>query len=136
VIDQPAWIHERRITFADTDAAGVAHFSRLASIVEEAIHAFFLKREIPVFDASTAWPIVSLVINYSAPLKFGDHVRIVLAVQKIGASSLTWAFEVYKTGCDTPAFHGTLTQCHLTPETGRPAVITDQVRALLKICPF
>ena len=132
MLDQPAHIYARRITFADTDAAGVAHFSRLATIVEEAIHAFFLKCGIPVLDDSAAWPIVSLHIDYTAPLKFGDHVRIELRVQKIGGASLAWAFEAHKTGVDSPAFHGTLTQCHVAPDTGRPIVIPDRIRAFLK----
>lgn len=132
MLDQCSPTHERLITFADTDAAGVAHFSRLASIVEEGIHAFFLKCGIPVLDDTTAWPIVSLHIDYAAPLKFGDHVRIDLRVQKIGGASLTWEFNAQKTGHDTPAFQGTLTQCHLAPDTGRPSVIPDRIRALLK----
>lgn len=123
--------HARRITFADTDAAGVAHFSRLAVIVEEAIHNLFQARGIPVHNSTTAWPVVSLHIDYSAPLRFGDEVQLLIYPEKIGSSSLTWGFKALKSGANGPAFHGTLTQCHLNPATGCPTPIPDQTRTLL-----
>ncbi len=123
---------ERRITFADTDAAGVAHFSKSAVIVEEAIHAFFQNSGIPILDSSTAWPIVSLQIDYSAPLKFGDLVQIALKPEKIGSSSITWNFMAAKKGTTSPALQGTLIQCHLNPATGSPSPIPEPIRILLK----
>jgi acyl-CoA thioesterase FadM len=129
--DLPFTPLERPITFADTDAAGVAHFSRLAVIVEEAIHRLFQSRDIPVHDATTAWPIVSLHIDFAAPLRFGDTVHLHLRPEKIGSTSLTWRFEAIKPLNESPTFSGTLTQCHLNPATGTPAPIPDQYRTLL-----
>ncbi len=129
--DLPFTPLERRITFADTDAAGVAHFSRLAVIVEEAIHSLFQSHGIPVQDSTTAWPIVSLHIDFAAPLRFGDTVIVHLHPEKIGSTSLTWRFEAIKPSNQSPAFMGTLTQCHLNPATGTPAPVPDHYRPLL-----
>lgn len=129
--DLPLAPLERRITFADTDAAGVAHFSRLAVIVEEAIHSCFQSYGIPVLDATTAWPIVSLHIDFAAPLRFGDTIHLHLSPEKIGNTSLTWRFKAIKPSNQSRAFMGTLTQCHLNPATGTPAPVPDHYRTLL-----
>lgn len=126
--------YERQITFAETDAAGVAHFSKLAVLVEEAIHFHFQQRGIAVLDPMTAWPIVSLHIDYKSPLRFGDKARIHLTLEKTGSASLTWAFEAHSNQelPATPAFKGTLTQCHLDPASGSPAPIPEKILILLR----
>jgi acyl-CoA thioesterase FadM len=125
---------ERAITFAETDAAGVAHFSRLAVIAEEAIHTRLKQLGIPVIDPNTAWPIVSLHIDYTAPLKFGDTVQLHLHPPKTGTTSITWNFEAFKPAGQKriAVFHGTLTQCHLSPHSGKPTALPQAFRTLLK----
>lgn len=126
--------YERKITFAETDAAGVAHFSKLAVLVEEAIHSHFQQRGIAVIDPMTAWPIVSLHIDYKSPLRFGDKARIHLNLEKAGTASLTWTFEAHSTQEEAtpPAFKGTLTQCHLDPASGSPTPIPEKIQILLR----
>ena len=126
--------YERKITFAETDAAGVAHFSKLAVLVEEAIHSHFQQLGIPVLDPMTAWPIVSLHIDYKSPFRFGDKARIHLNLEKTGTASLTWAFEAHSTQDRKapPAFKGTLTQCHLYPASGSPTPIPEKIQSLLR----
>jgi YbgC/YbaW family acyl-CoA thioester hydrolase len=91
-----AHIYSRPIRFAETDAAGIAHFSRLLVIVEEAAHDFFHVRGIPVFDAATAWPVVSLQTNYKSPCRFGEAISIGLSLERLGTSSVTILFEAHK----------------------------------------
>ena len=85
-------VYRRSIRFADTDAAGVAHFTRLLIIVEEAIHDFFQVRCIPILDKVTAWPLVSIHADYSAACRFQDEISVALSLDKTGNSSLTFSF--------------------------------------------
>lgn len=121
-------VYKRPIRFADTDAAGVAHFSRLLPIVEEAIHDFFQSRGISPLEATSAWPIVSIRTDYSSPCRFGDEISVVLCIDRLGESSLTFSFQARK-GNDTACFDGAITLCHIDPSLHAPAPIPAKTRA-------
>ncbi|MBU6183333.1 MAG: acyl-CoA thioesterase [Verrucomicrobia bacterium] len=116
----------RRVEFADTDAAGAAHFSRLLAMVEEAVHSFFREKNIPLLSRESAWPFVSIRADYAAKASFGDELEIRLSFHPPGKSSLAADFEASIRG--TPAFSGSLTLCHIDPRTGRPSEIPADTR--------
>lgn len=121
--------YRRRVEFADTDAAGVAHFSRLLAMVEEAEHDFFRKNSWPVLSKESAWPIVGLQVDYQSPCRFGDEINIRLFNFAPGDSSLAYSFEASLN--DRPIFSGRTTICHISPETSRPSPIPASIlRAL------
>jgi YbgC/YbaW family acyl-CoA thioester hydrolase len=122
--------YRRRVEFADTDAAGVAHFSRLLAMVEEAEHDFFRENSWPVLSKESAWPVVGLRVDYSAPCRFGDEIEIRLFEFAPGDCSLAYSFEATIAG--KPVFSGRATLCHISPETARPAPIPSEIPALLQ----
>jgi acyl-CoA thioesterase FadM len=70
-----AYLYQRRVAFADTDAAGVVHFSRLLCYVEEAEHALLAELKIPLMGDDKdggGWPRVHIDCNYFAPLRPAD----------------------------------------------------------------
>ena len=123
-------VYRRSIRFADTDAAGVAHFSRLLVIVEEAVHDFFQSRSVPILDAATAWPFVSIHADYSAACRFQEEITVALSTTKIGTSSLAFSFTAMKPD-GTPCFDGTATLCHIDPSHNAPAPIPSKTRNAL-----
>jgi acyl-CoA thioesterase FadM len=60
----------------------------------------------------------------------GDRIEVQLAVSRIGASSVTWDFEVLTASGDLAAF-GSVTTVRVDQE-GKPQLITDSERAALK----
>jgi len=123
-------VYRRSIRFADTDAAGVAHFSRLLIIVEEAIHDFFQVRCIPILDKATAWPLVSIHADYSAACRFQDEISVALNLDKIGNSSLAFSFTASKAD-GTVCFVGQVTLCHIDPAKNAPAPMPAKTRDAL-----
>jgi len=123
-------IYRRHIRFADTDAAGVAHFSRLLVIIEEAVHDFFQSRGVPIIDAATAWPVVSIQADYSAACRFQDEITVSLSMDKIGTSSLGFSFAASKAD-GTACFAGKATLCHIDPTLSAPAPISEKTRNAL-----
>lgn len=105
-------VYRRAIRFSDTDAAGVAHFSRLLVMVEEAVHDFFQSRHVSVLDAESGWPFVSIQADYTAGCRFQEEITITLAIGKIGTSSLGISFEAAKADGST-CFRGAATLCHI-----------------------
>ncbi len=90
-------IYRRHVSFADTDAAGVVHFSRLLCYAEEAEHDLLEKRGIPLLEGG-GWPRVHVDCDYLAPLGVGDTVVVTISPEKLGHSSVLWAFSM--TGAD------------------------------------
>jgi len=123
-------VYRRSIRFADTDAAGVAHFSRLLVIVEEAVHDFFQSRSLPILDEANAWPFVSIHANYSAACRFQDEITVALSIGKMGVSSLAFSFIATKSD-GTTCFDGTATLCHIDPSLHAPAPIPAKTRNAL-----
>jgi len=123
-------VYRRSIRFAETDAAGVAHFSRLLVIIEEAVHDFFQSRGLPILDAATAWPVVSIHADYSAGCRFQDEITVALSVDMIGTSSLGFSFTAAKAN-GTACFGGKATLCHIDPALHAPAPIPAKTRNAL-----
>ena len=125
-----AHVFRRRVEFSDTDAAGVAHFSRLLAMAEEAAHDFFRKHSIPLLSESSAWPFVGLHVNFKAPCRFGDELEISIGDFLPGECSLAFAFEARFD--DRPIFSGRATLCHISPASGRPIPIPENLRRIFE----
>lgn len=92
----------RRIAFAETDMAGVMHFSNYFRLMEEAEHAFWRSLDLTVFfrdrEPNLSWPRVATSCEYHAPLRFEDEVELHLVVAKVGAKSLEYKVEFLRDG--------------------------------------
>jgi len=133
---KPAFVFERNVDFADTDAAGVVHFSNLFRYVEACEHAFLKSLAIPVLggsDPAIAWPRVHAECTYHRPVRFGDVLRIALFVEKVGESSVTYRFVIANTR--EPVAEARLTAVHLeirgssAQKTPLPAAIRSALEA-------
>ena len=122
--------YRRLIRFADTDAAGVAHFSRLLGIVEEALHDFFQHCGVSILDEGSAWPFVSIHADYKAGCRFGDEITVALSLSQMGTSSLTVSFEATRKD-GLLCFCGTATLCHVNPSKNTPTPIPTKTRDAL-----
>lgn len=130
-MEAPLHRHACEVAFADTDASGWMHFPNIFRYFEEAEHAFLKSRGILVFDRSQGgWPRVKVSCDYKRPLHTGDRIEVQLAISRIGASSVTWNFEVLTASGDLAAF-GSVTTVRVNHE-GKPQLITDAERAQLE----
>src|SRR6188474_2127083 len=74
--------YHRRVQFADTDQAGVVHFSWFARYMEEAEHALWREAGLSIAPRGqeAGFPRVAFSVEFKAPLHFEDefvvHVRI------------------------------------------------------------
>ncbi len=87
-------IYKRRVQFADTDLAGIVHFSKILCYVEEAEHFVMQELSVPPVAKLGGFPKVHVDCDYRSPLRFGDDVEIQIQLENIGARSLTWNFTV------------------------------------------
>jgi acyl-CoA thioester hydrolase len=126
-------VHQQagEVAFGDTDASGWMHFPNIFKYVEAAEHAFLRSRGILVFDRKEGgWPRVKVSCDYKRPLQCGDQIEILLGISRIGASSVTWEFQVKNAASEIAAF-GSITTVRVD-HLGRPTVISDADRHQLQ----
>ena len=112
------FVVRRRVEFRDTDAAGIAHFSTFFVWMESAEHELLRHAGVPLVDVvdgveasapaddggerelpgTYSWPRVSANCDYKSAVRFNDELDIVVGLEAIGRSSLTWAFRFEQAG--------------------------------------
>ena len=86
-----------RIEFADTDAAGVVHFSAYFRLMEATEHAFYRSLGGSGFVESAegrqGMPRVSASCDFLRPIRFEDEVEVRLRVREAGDRRIAYDFE-------------------------------------------
>ena len=108
--------YRRRVEFADTDAAGIAHFTSLIRYAESAEHAFLRSigssvmrsanrvhwadanasarprdgESAAALEAEVDWPRARLEVDFTAPAYFEDVIEIAVQVERLGRSSVKY----------------------------------------------
>jgi acyl-CoA thioester hydrolase len=90
---------KRRIEFADTDMAGIVHFSRFFVFMEAAEHEYWRHLGLSVHlerDGDIiSWPRMSASCDYRRPARFEDELDIDLRIERQGGKTLTYQFEFF-----------------------------------------
>ena len=96
---------QRRMEFADTDMAGIVHFSRYPVFMETAEHEFLRSVgtdiEVEWNGDRISWPRVAVSCDYRKPARYGDVLDIHVTVKRIGSKSITYEFVFSKDGVET-----------------------------------
>jgi YbgC/YbaW family acyl-CoA thioester hydrolase len=135
--------HTHRVEFAETDMAGIVHFSNFFRMMEAAEHAFFRSLGFtihgPENDATIGWPRVNAACDYRAPLRFEEEVEIHLIVAEVRSRSIRYQFIFRKAGDGVEVARGSLaTVCAMVEKaTGKlvPVLIPDRIRARITAAP-
>lgn len=92
----------RRIEFAETDMAGIMHFSNFFRLMEETEHALFRALGMSIHervdDLEIGWPRVNAQCEYARPLRFEDQVEIHLTIADLRTRSIRYQFEFRHAG--------------------------------------
>ena len=101
--------YRRRVQFADTDLAGVVHFSWIAKYMEEAEHALWREAGLSIVpqESPVSFPRVALSIDFKAPLFFEDEFEVHVRLTAASPRSLTYAHTIRRG--DTVIATGTMT---------------------------
>ena len=93
--------------FADTDVAGIMHFSNFFRFMEECEHAFLRSLGLLVHPLShesgdegaasnVGWPRVHASCDFKKSLKFEEEVEIELLIDEIGKRTIGYSFNFWK----------------------------------------
>src|SRR5436190_17765012 len=110
----------RRIEFGDTDMAGIVHFANFFRFMEAAECEFLRSRGLSVVleweGQAIGFPRVAANCDYLKPARFEDVLDIAVTTERIGAKSVTYAFEFTRDG--VPLARGKVTSvcCRVSEE--------------------
>jgi acyl-CoA thioesterase FadM len=90
------FVHARRLTFGDTDAAGIIYTPRVAHFGVEAVEAWFLERLGVSWlhinrDLGMGTPVVRLEVDFVSMMEPPDMLHTEVRLTRIGRSSLGFA---------------------------------------------
>ena len=99
------FIYQRRVEFADTDMAGIVHFTNIFRYMEETEHAFYRSLGIPIHNFKSApligWPRVHAECDYRHPVRFEDVLKIYLTIAEIKEKKIHYEFKICKLANNT-----------------------------------
>lgn len=84
----------RRMQFAETDMAGIVHFSNFFRFMEETEHAFFRSLGLEIHGTRGGhmfgWVRVHAECDYSRPARYMDELDIQLSVRSMTSKSIDY----------------------------------------------
>ncbi len=115
-------IIQRRVEYAETDMAGIVHFSEFFRYLESAEHELFRRVGLSVVmqdgEQHLSWPRVACSFEFQGPLRFEDEFDVAIWIEKIGGKSVTFHGEITRGGTVLAA--GQMTSvCCLIEEGGQ-----------------
>jgi len=121
---------ERRLRWADSDAAGRLHFPRIFEIVEEAESELVRRIGWPMNRSmGYDFPRVNIDCNYRRVLELDAPFKLRLSVGKLGRTSIRYDYQVFDVVGEI-AIEGTMTLVVL--QHGKATEIPPTLRAALE----
>jgi acyl-CoA thioester hydrolase len=91
-----------RVEFHETDMAGIVHFSNFFRFMESAEREFLRSRGLGFTltweSQRLGFPRVSATCDYARPARFDELIDITVTIDRLGAKSVTYAFEFSRAG--------------------------------------
>lgn len=119
------------VYFDDLDSFHVLHNARYLLLFERGVGAFWMELGLGDFAANPQEQFHMVRHNemeYLAPIKGVTKVRVRLWVEKLGRTSLTFAFRLLPIDRDEVCAKGRRTIVRVDPDTLRPAPWSDMMR--------
>lgn len=96
------FVYRRRVEFADTDAAGLIHFTSLFRYVEEAEHALYRSLGSAAFERTETgyrgMPRVAADLEFLGPVRYADELEVRLVLREKRERVLRYDAEIRVSG--------------------------------------
>ena len=134
-LGRKAYRHFTTITtrWADNDAYGHVNNTVYYEWFDTAVNRWLIGQGL--LDIDNGDPIglvVQTACSYFAPLTFPADVEIGLAVERLGASSVTYRIGVFGRASAEPAAQGHFTHVYVDRESRKPTPLPDEWRRRLE----
>lgn len=90
--------YPRRVQFADTDLAGIVHFSTMFRYVEEAEHALWREAGISIAarGGDLGWPRLNAALEFRNPLRFEEEFEVWVRIAALKTRTIEYEFTLVR----------------------------------------
>ena len=126
-----------KIRFGDIDRAGIVYYPRFMHYFHVALEEFFagelgIEYHVVVETHCIGLPTVHLETDFSRPFSYGDNIEVEVSVLKVGRSSITFGYWVFKKGETEPRIVAHNVTVCLDMDSFKKLEIPDWFRQLLE----
>jgi acyl-CoA thioester hydrolase len=125
----------QRARYAEVDAQAVVFNSRYLEYFDIGITEYFRAVGLypePQLKGAPELHVVKAEVTYHAPALLDEMMAIGVRCEKIGRTSLTFAFEIHGEGGEDLRASGIEVSVHVDEPRGRPTPVPDAVVALFE----
>ena len=115
--------------WADNDQYGHINNAKFYEFVDSAVNAHLLVAG--ALDESIGL-VVDSGCRYTSSLAFPDVIEVGIKVDRIGNSSVTYGFAVFRRGTAVPAAIGHFVHVYVDAETRRPKPLPPKLRGVIE----
>ncbi len=125
--------HVHRVRFGDVDRAGIAYYPRIFHWFHVAFEEWF-EREIGIpyreliEDRKVGFPAVKVETEFTSPMRFGDDVAFEVSVERVGGSSVVFAYAARNRTTGKDAARARVTCACVDMSTFRPIPVPEDLR--------
>ena len=90
--------YKRRVQFAETDLAGMVHFSNMFRYLDEAEHALWRDAGLSIVQAGTdiGWPRLSAALEFRNPLRFEEEFEVWVRIAELKTRTIEYEFTLVR----------------------------------------
>jgi acyl-CoA thioester hydrolase len=129
-VTTPSW--SAPVRFAEVDQQGVVFNAHYLTYCDEALGAFFGQQSTEQLDLrpfSAGLKLVNSTLTWVRAAAYGEVVDVAVSCERVGTTSMAISFEVQADGHDCCHVHTVYVN---VDQTGKPAPIPDEVRAVVR----
>ncbi|OYQ27048.1 4-hydroxybenzoyl-CoA thioesterase [Sandarakinorhabdus cyanobacteriorum] len=129
------FVWHQRARYAEVDAQAVVFNSRYLEYFDIGITEYFRAVGLypePQLKGAPELHVVKAEVTYHAPVLLDEMMAIGVRCEKIGRTSLTFAFEIHGEGGEDLRASGIEVSVHVDEPRGRPTPVPDAVVALFE----
>ena len=117
--------YRRRVQFAETDLAGLVHFSMFFRYMEEAEHALWRAAGLTIAKAGelTGWPRLAASFDFKAPLRFEEEFDVYVNVAHVTRKTMEYEFRIARG--ETLVGEGRIKTAFVSKRPGEPMTILE-----------
>ena len=92
--------YQRRVQFAETDPAGIVHFSSMFRYLEEAEHALWRSVGLTVAapGGDLGWPRLGAALDFRNPLRFEEEFDVLVRIAALKTRTIEYEFTIVRGG--------------------------------------
>jgi 4-hydroxybenzoyl-CoA thioesterase len=127
------------VRFGDVDKAGIVYYPRIFHYLHIAQEDFFAEYVGVAYhrlisEERIGFPTVSDSTDFLKALNYGDLLEIVVHIARVGETSATFEFRVYKKGSDELSVRSSQVKVAVNMDTWEKVTIPEKYRAIFNAC--